>query len=121
MNNCGVSPWYIKTIPIDCSGGPTQLRTTPDTNEESIEVLIYPNPAKGKINVKISGEINYGTGLLPVIHAIQIRDQYNTLRNYEFKKQSSSQEFDVSYLKPGLYYLVIGTAHGNYTKKLLVN
>ncbi|MFN4764699.1 hypothetical protein ACKGJN_16345, partial [Gillisia sp. Q332] len=83
INACGYSNWYTKTIPMDCSGGPTPLSTSPEEDNDASETIVaYPNPAKDQITVIVKGNYEF-TGTLPTgIHAIRVLDQNSIERQY---------------------------------------
>ncbi|MFN4764658.1 T9SS type A sorting domain-containing protein [Gillisia sp. Q332] len=122
LNSCGTSDWYTKTIPMDCSGGPTPLSTAPEVENDATETIVaYPNPANDQITVIVRGDYEY-TGTRPTgIHAIRVLDQNSIERQYyTFKQNKTVQTIDISYLSPGLNFLLIYTDIGIVTKKILV-
>lgn len=122
INTCGVSGWYTKTIPMDCSGGPTPLGTDPQANRVDDSVLLYPNPTKGTMNVKLKDLVDNDSNLPTVIYAIKVMDPYyNERKLYEFKTGLKEQTLNVSYLNVGLHYIIVYTDNGTFVKKLLIH
>lgn len=122
ISNCGTSAWYTKTIPMDCSGGPTPLSTTPELDNDASEAVeAYPNPAKDQITVIVREDFK-NSGRRPTeINAIRVLDQNSIERQYyTFKQNRTVQTIDISYLTPGLNFLLIYTNTGVVTKKILV-
>ncbi len=122
INACGYSNWYTKTIPMDCSGGPTPLSISPEVDNDASETIVaYPNPANDQITVIVRGDYEY-TGTRPTgIHAIRVLDQNSIERQYyTFKQNRTVQTIDISYLTSGLNFLLIYTDIGVITKKILV-
>ncbi len=122
INSCGTSEWYTKTIPMDCSGGPTPLSTSPEVdNDASENIVAYPNPAKEQITVIVREDFEYSKSRPKEIHAIRVLDQNSIERQYyTFKQNRTVQTIDISYLTSGLNFLLIYTDIGVITKKILV-
>lgn len=123
INSCGTSDWYTKSIPMDCSGGPTPLSTAPEVDIDASETIVaYPNPANDQITVIIVREDFENIESRPTeIHAIRVLDQNSIERQYyKFKQNRTVQTIDISYLTPGLNFLLIYTDTGVVTKKILV-
>lgn len=122
INSCGTSDWFTKSISMDCSGGPTPLSTTPELDNDASETIVaYPNPAKEQITVKVRRDLKYSESQPTEIHAIRVLDQNSMERQYfTFKQNRTVQTIDISYLTPGLNFLLIYTDTGVVTKKILV-
>ena len=122
INSCGTSDWYTKTIPMDCSGGPTPLSTSPEVNNDASETIVaYPNPANDQITVIVREDFENSESRPTEIHAIRVLDQNSMERQYfTFKQNRTVQTIDISYLTPGLNFLLIYTDTGVITKKILV-
>ncbi len=122
INSCGTSDWYTKSIPMDCSGGPTPLSTAPEVDNDASEAIVaYPNPAKDQITVIVRGDFGYSGSRPTGFNAIRVLDQNSIERQYyTFKQNRTVQTIDISYLKAGLNFLLIYTDTGVVTKKILV-
>ncbi len=78
--------------------------------ENDIEnIKIYPNPSTGKFFIKST------TGNIERISILDI------LGKNVFQLDRSIQQFDISNLQSGMYFLRITTENGNFIKKILKN
>ncbi len=107
---------------MDCSGGPTPLSTTPVIDNDAPETIVaYPNPAKSQITVIVKEDPKVSEGRPTGFYAIRVLDQNSVERQYyTFKQNRTAQTIDISYLTPGLNFLLIYTDTGVITKKILV-
>ena len=75
---------------------------------EKASVIVYPNPAQNRINVKISGETGpFQLGI------------FNTLGLPLLQTQSGY--IDVGSIRNGIYFLHIRTSNSEVTKKIIIN
>lgn len=87
---------------IDCS----ELVSSTNTNFSNNEIIVYPNPTTGVVNIK--------TDLL--IEEIKI---YDTAGRFLQKEITTS--FELKYRESGVYFLKIKTHEGVGVKRILVN
>ena len=80
----------------------------PETENLGLKVDISPNPAHGKVTIRVSEP--------SVLSVIDITGR--TVANFEVR--SSKSEFDVSELTAGAYFVRIATATETITKKLII-
>jgi len=72
-------------------------------NSKSGEVAIYPNPTKDVINISV-----------PEGFEAEDIEVFDVLGNQFMKIQSDLKEFDVKYLKSGLYIIIVSDKSGRF-------
>ena len=112
-NSCGYSPWYTKHIPTRCNpnggGGETPLFTSFGNSTTFEKITIFPNPAKGKVNIYIPSDKE------SVIRIIDINGRI-------VKKESVKGRFpqiNISNLPNNIYFLQISGEYQS-TQKLII-
>ncbi|WP_179338825.1 T9SS type A sorting domain-containing protein [Winogradskyella ludwigii] len=100
------------------------LNCTTDTidnpNEETLEVAldIYPNPANGFVNIKLSGSL-----IVSDVHIFDVtgkRVKQIRITNDDSNLTTTAQ-VDISALQSGIYFVKLIDENNNITKKLIVN
>lgn len=97
------------TLPETINGG-TMKRISGSDGKRCI-VRMYPNPSDGHIHIDVKDNA--------IIEKILLKDLTGkTLLQKE--SNSSSETLDISHLSDGLYFVIVQTATGTYTEKLIV-
>lgn len=112
-NNCGYSPWYTKHIPTQCGpnggGGETPLFTTFGNETNFDKVTIFPNPAKGKVNIYIPSDNESVLRIIDmngrIVHKKSVKGRF--------------PQIDVSRLPNNIYFLKISGEYDS-TQKLII-
>ncbi|WP_179347754.1 T9SS type A sorting domain-containing protein [Winogradskyella pacifica] len=91
--------------------------TNPVEEETEFAFDVYPNPASGIVNVKISGSL--------IVSDINIFDVTGKLVQYikitnENLNPSTTTQVDISSLQAGVYFIKLNNKDRNITKKLIV-
>jgi len=98
------------TLPFTTPLTDTVYLGVAEFEEVTNQIIVFPNPVKGVLNIKVSGSLD--------IKNIEI---YNMLGNQIKSYSNNFESLDVSELSNGLYFLKFGTNKGMITKKILVN
>jgi len=85
--------------------------------ENDLRLQIYPNPCSGKFAVRIP--IATGTAFIEG-GEITLTDLLGEIVLKE-KLKSEIESFDISELKPGIYFIQLETKKGKYTNRLIKN
>lgn len=75
-------------------------------------ILIYPNPAKDKINIKLLNQ--------EIIKSIEIRDMKSNLMFDLHENLIIDIDIDISELTTGTYFITIITANSKHTEKFVI-
>tara|TARA_R110000868_G_scaffold321556_1_gene582560 strand:+ start:379 stop:1857 length:1479 start_codon:yes stop_codon:yes gene_type:complete len=112
-NSCGYSPWYTKHIPTQCDpnggGGETPLFTTFGSGVNLDKVTIFPNPAKGKVNIYIPSDKE---------SVIRLVDSNGRIIK-EISVKGRFPQIDISTLSNNIYFIQISGEYHS-TKKLII-
>jgi hypothetical protein len=77
---------------------------------------LYPNPNNGRFTVDFSSMVDAESFMLTVVDLIG-----NTVYREEISSNESTRQFDLSYLKSGIYVLMIAAGKILLTQKLILN
>ncbi len=91
--------------PVNCNGVGLEIQAGRNN------VNVYPNPTKGLINIQSEFELE----------DIELYEVSGKLISQDKIVGKSQQEYDISFLPKGIYYLKIGLSHGkNVVQKIVV-
>ncbi|MBN2572700.1 MAG: M4 family metallopeptidase [Ignavibacteriales bacterium] len=114
-NSCGYSSWYTKHIPTKCDpnggGGETPLFTTFGNGTNIDKVTIFPNPAKGIVNIYIPSDNE------SVIKLVDINGR--TVKEECVKGRFP--QIDISTLPNNIYFLHISGEYHSTHKLIIQN
>lgn len=95
--------------------GPNSV-STKDEQENKYSFSVHPNPAKDVLNIHLTG-LTKETGKLIISDAMS----KETMKfNLDLTPGFFDQNFDISNLKRGVYFVTLQTLNGSVTKKLVV-
>lgn len=108
-NNDGIYPGAIEIdddgIDQDCNPA-TGLR-----KEQSVQMLVFPNPSTGVVKVELQNAKEFNLSLMSI-------DGQNIL--LEYTQDSNGFYFDISQLSKGIYLLKVQDSKGNFAVERLV-
>jgi hypothetical protein len=104
-NNVGVANGTFMIRPVM---GDTNLFAGISDMDLNAQVIVYPNPTNGIINIKLSGSFNPHTIELYSIEGLLI------------EKRDYSSTIDYSELSAGIYLLKVISDNGVLTKKITI-
>ena len=81
---------------------------TEDISENQNDLVIYPNPVKGLLNIKLNGEINIIDCTI-----------YNFVGQVISKKNETTTQINTEDLTKGIYIIQINTSEGIFSKKFI--
>ena len=107
----------VATDNLKASSESSILQFTVVTYNEGREYFnLYPNPNNGRFTVDFSSMVDAESFMLTVVDLIG-----NTVYREEISSNESTRQFDLSYLKSGIYVLMIAAGKILLTQKLILN
>ncbi len=85
-------------------------------NEKSEYFNLYPNPNDGRFTIDFSSLVESGSFILSVVDLVG-----NTVHREEISSDEVSRQFDLSYLKSGIYVVMISAGQILLTQKFIKN
>jgi hypothetical protein len=79
-------------------------------------IRIYPNPAAEKVFIELGNIKNQVN-----IQFINATGQIVLHKRYSVINENKTAEFDINFLKPGIYFITVSNNHNTSTHKLIVN
>jgi subtilisin family serine protease len=120
VNACGTGGAKLLYVSHD-SGGGGAIAGIDEPTDDTKEVVIYPNPASNRVNVRLSKLTEYEGEPPTKILSIKVLDQNSRERkSYNYNGHITEVEINVAFLSRGLNFLIIITDQGSFTKKLLI-
>ena len=103
---------------VDSGTGTDSSDETPEDNfqnKEAVNLVIYPNPTKGTLNIQTSVPINRYNLVLMDIHGNWIYSEDLELNSYETEKK-----LDLSRFAKGVYLIQLYDSDESHVKKVIV-
>jgi hypothetical protein len=92
-----------------------------DTETSLKSPSVYPNPTTGKFSARLNdtvGQVQYSQFSVERIEVVDLNGKI--LENFKLLPETGNPEFDISHLKPGVYFCRIKTENSVFISKIIL-
>lgn len=108
-------PLAVTEVGPSYLGGPSLSVSTNEKVDDQNAIAIFPNPAKNAITIETSKEI----GDLVAVSINNLNGQ-KVKKSTDFQKQNSTNQYDISDLNNGIYFVKVTSVNFSKTMKLII-